>query len=913
MKRQFFTFTLAWLAIALPAVNTQAASDEELFIDKVYPLMKEKCLACHGDRPDKIKGGYDMRTYKGLLAGGDSGEAAIVKGRPDQSPFFVALTWADEDLQMPPKENDRLDKAELAVFREWIERGAPWSDPNVKRALAWGDVSDDGMVVRTRGGLDDSWTYRRYAVDGLWAYQPIAKIESPRADVHPVDAFVDARLTEAGVKVAPRAEKLDLLRRATFGLTGLPPTPAEVKAFLDDGRPDAFDGVVDRLLGSSHYGEKMAQHWLDVVRYADTSGFSNDFERPTAWRYRDYVVRSFNSDKPYDQFVREQLAGDELSGAGPEGQIAAGFLRMGPWEHTSMSVAAETRQQFLDDVTHSVGVTFLGQQLRCCKCHDHKFDPLPTQDYYSFQALFATVQFADRSLSFLENENTRQMATGKARLQRRMKNANNRDKYLEQQVQNIVARQLQEKGPKGMSGEERKQAYELAMKDQKIAVGKATRKQKMYYEREGKRYEPYAFTVYNGPARVAMSTKPIMAMPKPAQRKGKPEAIHVLTGGSIESPAQEVSPNILSVVGGFASPDSSLTKSTFSEGMRGRRAALANWIVDRENPLTARVMVNRVWQHLFSGQALAGTPNDFGKMGKQPTHPELLDYLARWFMDNGWSVKKLQRFIMASETYQRAAAPVDPEVTQTDGANQWLSYFPPRRLQAEELRDGMLAITGELNREQGGPGTFPEINWEVAFQPRLVMGTIAPAYQPSPTRAERHRRALYHFRYRSLADPLLEVFNRPGSEMACDVRDETIIAPQAFALFNSEFVHNRALALAALAQKNGAAFPQRLNIVYRRLFGRTPSAKEAAVFKNHFERTLEHHRASTPVEEPLPLTVERESVEELTGEPFVMVEELDNLKNYERDLKPWDVNAETRALAEVCLVLLNSNEFSFLY
>lgn len=897
-----------------PAGNTEAASDEVFFIDKVYPLMKEKCLACHGDRPDKIKGGYDMRTHAGMLAGGDSKKAAIVKGKPDLSPFFISVTWKDEDLQMPPKENDRLTEEQLAIFREWIERGAPWSDPSAKRQVAWGDVSEDGMVVKTRGGLDDSWTYRRYAIDGLWAYQPIAKIRPPGNATHPVDAFINERIREAGIRSAPRAEKLDLLRRATFGLTGLPPSPADVIAFLEDKRPNAFDAVIDRLLASSHYGEKMAQHWLDVVRYADTSGFSNDFERPTAWRYRDYVVRSFNADKPYDQFVREQLAGDEMPDVGPEGQIAAGFLRMGPWEHTSMSVAAETRQQYLDDVTHSVGVTFLGQQMRCCKCHDHKFDPLPTQDYYSFQALFATVQFADSPLPFLQNENTRSMATGKERLERRMKNANSRDKYLEQQVQKIVARQVRESGARGgMSEKERQEAYELAMKDQKIAVDKATKKQRMYYEREAKRYEPYAYTVYNGPARVVMSTKPLTAMPPPNQRNGKPETIHILTGGSIESPAREVSPNVPSVVAGFASPDSALVSASFPDSMNGRRTALADWIVQRDNPLTARVMVNRVWQHLFSGKALAGTPNDFGKMGKRPTHPELLDHLARWFMDNDWSVKKLQRYIMTSETYRRAANPADSEIALKDGANQWLSYFPPRRLQAEELRDGMLAITGELNREMGGPGTFPEINWEVAFQPRLVMGTIAPAYQPSSKRAERHRRSLYHFRYRSLADPLLEVFNRPGSEMACDMRDETIIAPQAFALFNSEFVHDRALALAAIAREKGASFSQRLDFIYRRLFGRTPSKNEVAGFERHFEKTLEHHRSQTPVEAPLPLTVERESVEELTGEPFVMVEELDNLKNYERDLKPWDVDADVRALGEVCLVLLNSNEFSFLY
>jgi hypothetical protein len=703
-----------------------------------------------------------------------------------------------------------------------------------------------------------------------------------------------------------------LLRRATFGLTGLPPSPEEVEAFIGDDDPDAFGRVIERLQDSPHYGEKMAQHWLDVVRYADTSGFSNDFERPTAWRYRDYVVRSFNADKPYDQFVREQLAGDEMEDVGGEGLIATGFLRMGPWEHTAMSVAAETHQQFLDDVTHSVGVTFLGQQLRCAKCHDHKFDPIPTQDYYRFQALFATLQFADRPLPFLESENTSQMETGKARLQRRLANANNRDKHLNQQVQKIVAKEARERGDQGMSEEERKQVYELAMKDQKIAVSKATRKQKMYYEREAKRYEPYAYTVYNGPARDVLSTKPITEMPELAQRDGEPEPVHVLTGGSIASPAQEVSPGILSVVDGFTPAASDLPR-TITDGMGGRRTELAGWIVHPDNPLTSRVIVNRVWQQLFSGQALVATPNDFGKMGARPTHPELLDFLARWFMDNGWSIKKLQRFIMASEAYQRAAAPADPASADRDSRNHLLSYFPPRRLQAEEIRDAMLAITGELNPEQGGPGTFPEINWEVAFQPRLVMGTIAPAYQPSPTRSERHRRSLYHFRYRSLPDPLLEVFNRPGSEMACDVRDETIIAPQAFTLFNSEFVHDRALALAALAGREDADVAGRLAFIFRRMFGREMRAEELELLGDHYRRVLQHHRAHTPVEEPLPLTVERESIEELTGEPFVMVEELDNLKVYERDLKPWEADAETRALAEVCLVLFNSNEFSFLY
>ena len=298
------------IGLALGAVAE--TPDDTFFLDKVWPVLKGKCMGCHGDRSEKIKGEYDMRTLAGILAGGESGEPAIVKGNPEASPFFVAVTWKDEDLQMPPKEKDRLTAEQIELVREWIKRGAPYVDPNAKRELAWGDVSEDGMVVETSGGLDDSWTYRRYAVDGLWAYQPIAKVVPPDPKKHPVDAFVNQRLADAGLRAAGPAGKLDLLRRVTFGLTGLPPTPEEVAGFLADKREDGFMRVVDRLLASPQYGEKMAQHWLDVVRYADTSGFSNDFERPTAWRYRDYVIQAFNDDKPYDRFLKEQLAGDLL-------------------------------------------------------------------------------------------------------------------------------------------------------------------------------------------------------------------------------------------------------------------------------------------------------------------------------------------------------------------------------------------------------------------------------------------------------------------------------------------------------------------------------------------------------------------------------------------------------------------------
>jgi mono/diheme cytochrome c family protein len=807
---------LGW-TLALAAQDR--AEPEKLFAERVRPMLQARCWGCHGDG-DELKSGLDLRSRAGMLRGGDSGKPAIVARAPEQSRIFVAASRLDPELQMPPKEQDRVTPDELAALRRWIGAGAPWP-------------ADDAPRAR----------------DDDWALRPLR--EAPPS----IDSFVAARLREQGLTPAPRADRRTLIRRATFDLTGLPPTPEEVAAFVADEAPGAFERLVDRLLASPAYGEQAARRWLDVVRYADTAGFSNDFERPHAWRYRDYVVRAFNADKPFDRFVLEQIAGDELEPAAPEGLVAAGFLRMGPWEQTSMSVAAVTRQFFLDDVTHQTAAVFLGLTMRCARCHDHKFDPIPTRDYYRLQAVFAPTQFAERDAPFLAEENTAGFDAAREALARRRARPGYRP--IDGAPDDAVSRKSHEK---------------------------IAQKRREHFEREAQRYEPRAMSVYNGPLNAYSSNR--ARNPMPAKRGGPLPDVFILRGGALESPGERVEPGVPSAVAGPPAPE-------FPAGADGRRLALARWIVDPRHPLTPRVLVNRVWQQHFGGHGLVATPNNFGRMGRRPTHPELLDALAATFVREGWSVKKLHRLIMTSETYQRADAPV-------------------RRLEAEEIRDAMLAVSGELNREAGGPGVFPEIHWEVALQPRHVMGGPAPAYQPSPTPRERHRRTIYAFRARTLEDPMLEVFNRPGSELSCERRDETTVATQALALLNGRFAHDRALATARRLEREAASPAARVDRAFLLAYGRPADDDERAAADAHVRRMTVHHRAVAPVRRRAPLEVRREMIEEFTGEPVRWIEELDRMTEFVPDLAPADVGPETRALAELCLVIFNSNEFLYL-
>jgi hypothetical protein len=970
----------------------------KLFTDEVRPLLKAKCLVCHGDDPKGVKGGLDLRTRAAALKGGESGEPAIVPGDPAKSPLFVSVTRPADGLQMPPKENDKLTTAQVDLLKRWIAAGAPWPESTTAQSdnEKWSAAS--GVTVATSGGRSPEWTNRRYQPEDLWAYQPIRRPAVPTDVIdplrirNPIDAFIQHSLKERGItRLAELADERTWLRRVTFDLTGLPPalssappgakggtggseprrtsqlalTPSNPP--LERGGEDAIT-TIQRLLASPQYGEQQARHWLDVVRYADTSGFSNDYERPNAWRYRDYVIRSFNADKPFDQFIMEQVAGDELAessalGLGRSGfaegesanaerrnpnadselLIAAGFLRLGPWEHTGMTVAAVTRQQFLDDVTHHIGVTFLGQGLRCAACHDHKFDPVPTQDYYRIQAVFAPVQFVERPLPFLEVEQTSGFAEALQPVQARLKKLEEAQAALRQKNRDAIAAYLREQGVKKLEDlppEKRPKSDYLGgtfgLSKVELSLRKIYDKQRQYLERELKRFEPYAFSVYSGPPNNYQSPKPLYDLP--ASRDGVVPVVQILTGGSLESPGDAVTPGILSAMISSSPPLSKggnggvEERSTFIAGRtppyppserggeenagipdetHGRRLALAQWIASPHNTLTARVIVNRVWQQHF-GQGIVATPNNFGKMGAKPSHPELLDWLATWFIDHGWSLKQLHELIVSSDTYRLAGVHPDLErLREVDSNNSLLAYFPPRRLTAEELRDAMLAVSGELNLQAGGPGVFPELNWEVALQPRHIMGSVAPAYQPSLTPLERNRRTIYAFRYRTLSDPFLEVFNRPGSEVSCDRRDATTVTPQVFALFNSEQVQLRAVAWAASLEQKAPDLKSRIAVAFQQAFHRLPTEREIAASESHYNDLLAHHRSHASPRRELPRSVRRGMVEELTGEMVEWDEELAGMENYVPDKSMADVSPQTRALAEVCLVLLNANEFAY--
>ena len=589
------------------------AQGERLFAAQIQPLLKSKCWACHGEDPKgELKGELDLTSLTAMLSGGESGEPSLVPGKPNQSTLFRAIKW--EDYEMPPKENDRLTSSEIKHFRDWILSGAPWPDEKRLTELqheAW--ESAEGVVVATSGGQSEDWTKRKYDPADLWAYQPISRPEIPNSATNAVDAFLNVRLKKADLQRAARADRLTLIRRATFDLTGLPPTPAEIESFLKDSSPTAFEKVVDRLLASPHYGEQMARHWLDVVRYADTAGFSNDFERPNAWRFRDYIIRSFNQDKPFDQFIYEQLAGDEIlvERGGQTGSssdsfslsrfdqtpssellVATGYLRMGPWEHTGMSVMALTRQQFLDDVVNSVGETFLGTTLRCCKCHDHKFDPMPTLDYYRMQAVFAPVQFAERDAPFQDWEQTAGLKTQQERILKLID-----DPGVELHIhENATKREIED-----------------AMK----GVNKVVKKQTSIRQRQQYRYEPLAFSVYNGPIDTKYrSNNARHPMPPRKQQSGEVQQVALLKAGALETPGEIVSPGVLSALPDSNDRAQKTEWNSIPDELHGRRIALARWIASPQNPLTARVIVNRIWQWHF-GTGIASNPNNFGKTGEK--------------------------------------------------------------------------------------------------------------------------------------------------------------------------------------------------------------------------------------------------------------------------------------------------------
>ncbi len=884
---RLLTLFVIGLSIASPGGAQDDAS--QLFLDVVQPALEQQCLGCHGQANTFAE--LDLTTREKALMGGGRGPS-ILPGDADGSLLVQVVEHSAVDLTMPPGGADKkLPAATLDAIRRWVAGGAPYAS---------GAPDAEGETAA-------NWDFEE---KDLWAFRPVRPTKPPTdgvdpARVHtPVDSFILAKLAEAGLEPAPPADKLSLLRRVTYDLTGLPPTPREVDAFLGDDSDSAYKRVVERLLASPAYGERWSRRWLDVTRYADTSGYSNDFERPNAWRYRDYVIRAFNQDKPYDRFVLEQIAGDELFPDNPEAILATGFLRTGPWEHTGMSVAAVTRQLFLDDVTHHIGQSFLAMTMGCAKCHDHKFDPLPTKDFYRMRAVFATTAFARRPLDFLPAEPTQDFAEGRGRYKRLLADLDLRIKDLFKLERERYAKEVGREEARKAST----QVLQRRMDRELVEKLKLFRKHTSLHKESAQRYEPLAFSVSSGLVEEWNDVGPNGAKSFLKAEDYRKAEMHILVGGDVQAPGERVSPGALEAVARY----SGLPAARIPETLAGRRTALARWIADPRNPLTARVMVNRIWQGHF-GLGIALNANNFGKMGGKPSHPELLDWLANFFVDQGWSVKAVHRVILYSGAYQRSTRHPHPDILKAkDPDNRLLAAFSPRRLEAEELRDSLLAVAGQLSESRGGPGTYPQINTDVARQPRHAMGSLQPAYRPAPTKLDRNRRSIYSFQQRSLIDPLIEVFNGANPDLTCERREASTVPTQAFALINSEMAHEMALEMAARIERESDTADQRIERAFRLAYGRAPSDDERRLAAEHLTRMRALHdgRRVGPRKDPRPIV--HTIISELTGEKFEFIQP-EEMADYQHNLHPSQVGPETRALADLTLALINSNEFAYVY
>ena len=724
------------------------------------------------------------------------------------------------------------------------------------------------------------------AQKSYWAFQPVKKSPVPavkdKAWVKtPIDAFILAKLEEKKLQPNPRADKLTLLRRVTIDMTGVPPTQEEIQQFLSDKSPNAWEKVVDRLLASPAYGERWGRHWLDVARYADSNGFKADETRPNVWRYRDYVINAFNQDKPYDRFVKEQIAGDELYPGNQEALIAMGFNRH--WiDETNAPDLFERRHQTLDDMTTVTGVAFLGMTFGCARCHDHKFDPILTKDYYRLQAFFANTAFGDGPLPLADPE-------AKRKYDEQYAAWDTKTKDIRDEMARIMAPIL----------EERKKHSATVMTDEvqaviaKPAADRTPLEQQVYHIAEtrfgglgdpvkalkGDNAKRYAELKTQLASFDSMKPAPLPDGQFMRDLNATAPPTYILHGGSRFAPGDEVQPGFLSIL------DPSDAKITPPAGVSstGRRSALAAWLTDASNPLPARVMVNRIWHYHF-GRGIVATPGDLGVMGSRPTHPELLDYLASYFVDNGWSMKKVHRLILLSNAYQEASD-FDAKIAEADPDNKLLWRYPRHRMEAEAIRDSMLATSGLLNPKMGGPGVFPPVPPGLISE--LSATAVAGGWRTEKDPAQSDRRSVYIFVRRNLPYPLLQEFDTANTFESCDYRKNTVTPPQSLDLLNNELVLDWAAKLAGRVLNDS---------------GLTPAAQVDRAFR------LAYGRAASPEEQKM-------AEDFLAKQASVMVARLAS-----NDAKPpLPVNlpqgtdqARAAAFVDLCHMLLDSNEFLYI-
>jgi hypothetical protein len=668
-----------------------------------------------------------------------------------------------------------------------------------------------------------------------WAYQPVVRVDPPAVQESAwprgaIDRFILAELEKLGLRHAAEAGRVNLIRRVTYDLTGLPPSPQEVAGFLSDRRPDAYERVVDRLLSSPRYGERWGQHWLDLAHYADSNGFELDAERPDAWRYRDWVVRSLNADIPYDRFFTLQMAGDDVQAGDTDALVATGFCRCGPREVVGGNVIpAVKRQSELTEITGTVGSVFLGLTIGCARCHDHKFDAIPTTDYYRLQAFFAASELTDVPIAAKPDRDSYEAARKAIEAQAAP---------LKQQLTELEApyrAALSAHKLSMLSAEERS----VTQTPEKTRSPAQKRLAKGLQTSLRITWEEVAAAVTASPAdhfrreRLKREIYEIeRTLPRPPAHAmalvdsgSKTTETFVLRRGDYNIKGPKVGPRPLGIVlasqpaGAFVAPPAP------AKGAKtGRRAALAQWLARPDNPLTARVMVNRLWQYHF-GRGIVATPSDFGTRGELPSHRTLLDWLAFELVAQGWRLKPLHRMMVTSAAYRQSIRP-DRQVADDDPENTLFARMDRRRLDAEGVRDAMLAAAGELNSKMGGPGVLAPLEKEV----EALIFTEAEAVDLWPEDrdpTEHHRRSLYLFRKRNVRYPLFDAFDAPDTQNACPRRATSTHALQALALLNSEFAIGRARALAGrMVREAGTDVDDRIRRAYQIVLARQPKPLE---------------------------------------------------------------------------------------
>jgi hypothetical protein len=771
MRKATPTRSIAVAFLLAGCALSARAQDAAYFEKEVRPILTQHCFKCHGE--GKARGGLRLTSRESLLAGGDSGPV-VALDKPETSRLLQAINYRD-GLEMPP--DGKLPQGKIDLLTRWVKAGAPWSPGAGKTA-----ENPRGKSGEVTAEARNYWAYKSVHRPRLPAVRNEAWVRNP------IDAFVIAKLQAAGLTPAPPADRVALARRVYYDLLGLPPTPEQVDAFVNDPSPNAYERLIDRLLGSRQYGEKWGRHWLDVVRYAETNGYERDGSKPFAWRYRDYVIKSFNDDKPFDQFIREQLAGDELADCptptggnrwDPDAIIATGYYRLGLWDDEPAD-PLQARYDGLDDIVATTGQTFLAMSMNCARCHDHKIDPIPQADYYRLLAFFQDVRPYSNDANVNTTSTVRDIAPPE--IQARYENSLRQREARMTELQ-AAMKKIEDEAIRKMPAVDQREAEG----PQRIRIiqfklpAYLTAEQKEEYAKLKKELEPLKNKP--GPPRtLALAVNNCLVQPPPT---------HVMIRGNAHAPGAPVEPAFPSVL---ELPAPKMPNPARESRSSGRRTILANGLASADNPLTGRVLVNRLWQHHF-GRGIVPTPNDFGKFGLPPTHPELLDWLADEFVRGGWRIKRMHRLVMLSNTYQMSSQG-DAKALRDDPSNTLLWRFNMRRLSAEEVRDSLLAVGGRLNPKMGGPSVYPPIPNEVLHgqsMPGDGWGKSTPE--------EAARRSVYVHVKRSLLVPILSQHDQADTDSSCPVRYTTTVPTQALGMLNGEFTNEQASALAERLQR----------------------------------------------------------------------------------------------------------------